>query len=159
MAYHLHTTDIDKARAVGERALKTISFRSVNFKPVCFWVSGIFKRPKVSFRPETTKRLQNFPPTSELLKEESQLHCEGLLSPKEYLEALNDMSRGKSPGTDGLPCEFYKIFCADIVETLTTPLNFSYNTGKLAISQGRGIIKLIPKKEADLNLINHSLSH
>lgn len=27
MAYHLHTTDIDKARAVAERALKTISFR------------------------------------------------------------------------------------------------------------------------------------
>ena len=27
MAYHLHTTDIDKARTVAERALKTISFR------------------------------------------------------------------------------------------------------------------------------------
>lgn len=27
MAYHLQTTDIDKARAVAERALKTISFR------------------------------------------------------------------------------------------------------------------------------------
>ena len=27
MAYHLHTTDFDKARAVAERALKTISVR------------------------------------------------------------------------------------------------------------------------------------
>lgn len=27
MAYHLQTTNIDKARAVAERALKTISFR------------------------------------------------------------------------------------------------------------------------------------
>ena len=31
MAYYLHLTEIDKARGVAERALKTISFRSVNF--------------------------------------------------------------------------------------------------------------------------------
>ena len=31
MAYHLHTANIEKAKEVAERALKTISFRSVNF--------------------------------------------------------------------------------------------------------------------------------
>ena len=31
MAYHLHTAEVDKARAVAERALKTISFRYLLF--------------------------------------------------------------------------------------------------------------------------------
>ncbi|KAL9983734.1 hypothetical protein ACROYT_G005955 [Oculina patagonica] len=38
MAYHLHTTDIDKARAVAERALKTISFREEQEK-LNVWVA------------------------------------------------------------------------------------------------------------------------
>ena len=36
--------------------------------------------------------------------------CEGLLTEKECLEALKTMEPGKSPGTDGLPAEFYKVF-------------------------------------------------
>ena len=80
-----------------------------------------------------------FPPTSERLNEESQLHCEGLVSSKECLDALNYMSPGKSPGTDGLPCEFYITFWKDIGDTLTAALNFSYNTGNLPTSQRRGI--------------------
>ncbi|CAH3151677.1 unnamed protein product, partial [Porites evermanni] len=38
MAYHLHTTDIDKAKAVAERALKTISFREEQEK-LNVWVA------------------------------------------------------------------------------------------------------------------------
>lgn len=38
MAYHLHTTDIDKARTVAERALKTISFREEQEK-LNVWVA------------------------------------------------------------------------------------------------------------------------
>ena len=33
--------------------------------------------------------------------------CEGLLTEKECLEAVKSMESGKSPGTDGLPAEFY----------------------------------------------------
>jgi len=29
MAFYLHTTEIDKARAIGQRALQTISFRYI----------------------------------------------------------------------------------------------------------------------------------
>lgn len=35
MAFHLQATEIEKARAVAERALKTISFRS-GLRPFCF---------------------------------------------------------------------------------------------------------------------------
>ena len=38
------------------------------------------------------------------------------------------MATEKTPGTDGLPCEFYKVFWKDIGETPTEALNFSYQT-------------------------------
>ena len=36
--------------------------------------------------------------------------CEGYLTKQECLKALKSMDRDKTPGTDGLPAEFYKIF-------------------------------------------------
>ena len=33
--------------------------------------------------------------------------CEGLLSATEWLESLKTMESGKSPGTNGIPAEFY----------------------------------------------------
>mgnify|MGYP000353278961 FL=1 len=43
----------------------------------------------------------------------------------------------------------------DLVEILLNSLNYSNDIGKLSISQRRGIIKLIPKKDAELNLIKN----
>ena len=63
------------------------------------------------------------------------------------------MAPEKTPGTDGLPCEFYKVFWNDFAEILVNALNHSFETGMLSISQRRGIVKLIPKKDADLKLI------
>ena len=51
--------------------------------------------------------------------------------------------------TDGLPAEFYKVFWKDVSSTLISALNYAYETGKLSITQRRGIIKLIPKKDAE----------
>ena len=62
--------------------------------------------------------------------------CEGNLKEKESLEALKTMENNKSPGNDGIPEEFYKILWNDI----------SYRLGKLPMSQRRGIINLIHKK-------------
>ena len=50
------------------------------------------------------------PPTREVLSVERKQHCEGLVSVKECLEALNGMATEKTPDTDGLPCEFIKFF-------------------------------------------------
>ena len=65
------------------------------------------------------------------------------------------MASEKSPGTDGLPSEFYKVFLEEIGGSLTSALNFSFEVGQLPISQRRGIIKLMPKKDADPNLIKN----
>ena len=65
------------------------------------------------------------------------------------------MASEKTPGSDGLPCEFYKVFWNDLAEILLNALNFSFETGQLSISQRRGIVKLIPKKDAELILIKN----
>ena len=65
------------------------------------------------------------------------------------------MASEKTPGSDGLPCEFYKVFWNDLAEILLNALNFSFETGQLSISQRRGIVKLIPKKDAELFLIKN----
>ena len=75
--------------------------------------------------------------------------CEGALTEKECLEALKDMGTEKTPGTDGLPAEFYKVFWNDISAILIRALNYAYETGQLSVTQRRGIIKLIPKKDAE----------
>ena len=80
-------------------------------------------------------------------------HCEGLLTKQERFEALKDNHSDKSPGSDGLPAEFYSTFWNEIAGPLLKALNHAYETGNLSITQKRGIIKLIPKKDADPHLI------
>ena len=89
------------------------------------------------------------------LSQEEQNLCEGPLTEKECLTSLKQMADGKTPGTDGLPAEFYKIFWDDISGALLAALNFAYENGQLAMTQRRGIIKLIPKKEADLKILKN----
>ena len=76
-----------------------------------------------------------FPPVRLPLINEKRSFCEGHFTAKGYFEAFKDMAAEKSPGTDGLPCEFYKIFSEDIEEILSNALNFSYEIGYLTISQ------------------------
>ena len=89
------------------------------------------------------------------LNDDDKQECEGLLTAKECLEAVKLMESGKSPGTDGLPAEFYKVFWNDISPYLVSSLNRSYQKGKLAITQRRGIISLIPKKDKALDELKH----
>ena len=90
-----------------------------------------------------------------VLNSDKQSLCEGELSINECLEALKNMVPDKSPGTDGLPCEFYKVFWNDVADILINSFNYSYEMRKLSISQRKGIIKLIPKIDANLNLIKN----
>ena len=89
------------------------------------------------------------------LNDEQQKICEGLLTKQECVEALKNMDPGKTPGTDGFPAEFYKVFWTDISTPLVASLNFAFNNGCMSITQRRGIIKLIPTKDAELYLIKN----
>ena len=89
-----------------------------------------------------------------LSKEESD-SIEGSLTKQECFNALKDMESGKSPGTDGLPSEFYQCFWKEISDPLLRALNYGFEVGQLSISQRRGIIKLIPKKSEELYYIKN----
>ena len=65
------------------------------------------------------------------------------------------MDSNKTPGSDGLPTEFYKIFWNDIADFLLGSINYAYKTGQLSVSQKRGIVKLIPKKDAEPYLVKN----
>ena len=80
--------------------------------------------------------------------------CEGPLTQTECFEALKKMESDKTPGTDGLPAEFYKVFWKDI-SYLISALNYAFDSGCLSVTQRRGVIKLIPKKDAELYFIKN----
>ena len=90
-----------------------------------------------------------------ILNEQKQKHCEGLLTASECLESLKSMESNKSPGSDGLPAEFYKVFGNDINQYLLNALNSAYTKGLLSITQRRGLITLIPKKNKPTNLLKN----
>ena len=72
--------------------------------------------------------------------------CEGYLSLEEVQIALSGMARGKSPGSDGLPAEFYITFWDVLGAVLIEVVNASLDAGSLALSQKEALISLIFKK-------------
>ena len=71
--------------------------------------------------------------------------CEGPILEEEVKVAIKFMKNNKTPGTDGLPCEFYKIFWNDLKVFLLKSYNEAFENVKLSISQTQGIITCLPK--------------
>ena len=65
------------------------------------------------------------------------------------------MEPDKTPGTDGLPADFYKLFWNDISNYLVNSINYAFGKGQLSVIQRWEIIKLIPKKDAEPDLIKN----
>ena len=65
------------------------------------------------------------------------------------------MHYNKSPGSDGITVEFYKIFWNDIKIHLINSLNYSFNNKNLTTLQKQGIISLIPKPGKNLESLSN----
>jgi len=65
------------------------------------------------------------------------------------------MDSDKTPGTDGLPAEFYKVFWKDISALLISSFNCAFESGYLSVTQRRGFIKLIPEKDPELYFVKN----
>ena len=83
------------------------------------------------------------------LDDTEKLSCEGILTDYECGNALKEMKNNKSPGSDGITTEFYKIFWNEIKAYLTNSLNYCYNIGSLNELQSQSLITLLPKPEKD----------
>ena len=55
----------------------------------------------------------------------------------------------KTPGSDGFTIEFYRFFWPAIGPIMVDSFNYAFKNGEMSISQKRGIISLIPKKDKD----------
>ena len=78
-----------------------------------------------------------------------------MISKEECLTALKEFKNNKTPGTDGFSAEFYKFFWSDLGTEMTASFNYAFQKGSLSISQKRGIISLIPKKNKDKTLLEN----
>ncbi len=63
------------------------------------------------------------------------------------------MQNNKSPGSDGITIEFYKIFWNET--HLINSLNYSFNNENLTTLQKQGIISLIPKPGKNLESLSN----
>ena len=90
-----------------------------------------------------------------IISDDERRLCEGLLTARECLESLKNMESNKTPGTDGIPVEFYKVFWNDIKPFFLASINASHAKGLLSISQRRGLLTLIPKKDKALCYIKN----
>ena len=73
--------------------------------------------------------------------------CEGLFTKEEISSALKGLQTGKSPGSDGLPTEFYVVFWDYLCDPLMQVYNERFRLGILADSQREGLLRLIHKKD------------
>ena len=88
------------------------------------------------------------------LSDIDELDMKQQLSVREIGEALYAMKHNKSPGSDGLPAEFYKYFWADLKFIVMRMVLSCYELGVMPPSLQEGIITLIPKTGKPRNKIN-----
>ena len=84
--------------------------------------------------------------------------CEGLLSAEECFVVFKGMARGKAPGVDGLPMEFYLKFWDVLGADLVEVPNCCFGSRYLAKSQWSGVILLTLKREISLTPVIGALS-
>ena len=90
-----------------------------------------------------------------ILNELEQQECGRPLTETECWESLKSMQPNKSPGSDGLPAEIYKLFWKEIHPYLLNALNYAYRNGLLSVTKRRGLITLIPNKNKAANLLKN----
>lgn len=74
--------------------------------------------------------------------------CEGVFTKEELLSALQSLPTGKSPGSDGLPTEFYTAFWDSLGDYLVLIFNERFRLGVLTDSQRQALLRLVHKKDA-----------
>ena len=98
---------------------------------------------------DNSNELQSVPITK--LNEDDRNKIEGKLTEYECKIALNEMQNNKSPGSDGISVEFYKLFWDDLSTYFIKSINYSFDIGELTVLQKQGVITLLPKQGKDLN--------
>jgi hypothetical protein len=78
-----------------------------------------------------------------------------MISEEECVKAIKSMQNGKSPGTDDLPVEFYKIFWKNIKKLVMDSFSYSYENENMSISQKQSMITLLPQQNNDIRFLKN----
>ena len=78
-----------------------------------------------------------------------------MLTEQEYYQALKHMDNGKSLGSDGFTCEFYKFFWDYVKQNVVESINYGLEKHQLSMCQRTGIITLVLKKDKPTNLLGN----
>ena len=90
-----------------------------------------------------------------VVSNEGKATCDKIFYIDELKESVRKMKNNKTPGVDGIPVEFYKIFWHDIKDILYDSYCYSIESGSLSISQKQSIITLFPKQEKDTHYLKN----
>ena len=86
--------------------------------------------------------------TSHLVESDTE-YCDLPLSQKEISDCFNLLKNNKSPGSDGLSSDFYKLFSQQLSPFLLQVFNESLFSSTPPASMTQGLINLIPKPHKD----------
>ena len=89
------------------------------------------------------------------LSEDQKNICEGTISAEECYRLLDSFDINKTPGIDGIPIEFYKIFWPLISDSFMNCINECFEKGEMSSSQKQAIIALIEKKGKDRSFLEN----
>ena len=87
-------------------------------------------------------------------KEHEQL-CAEELNLSDLTKAVAELKNGKTPGMDGLPAEFYKMYWPKVGPLLVDLVQYCYDNQVLPESTRLGVLNLIPKQGKDSRLLKN----
>ena len=114
--------------------------QQIVFEQAKFYSKLYTKQPGVSFD------LRNN--TGPILNATQRILLDSEYTCKEFGDSVRSMSNNKSPGADGLPVEFYKVFWGKLDNILLKVFNCACDNKVLHESGRIGLISLIPKKRS-----------
>ena len=94
---------------------------------------------------DNTIDLDNLLSNSKKLSPEESNSLNGPLTITELSNVLKTMKHNKTPGLDGFPVEFYKMFWKDLQIFTLRAFNESYQEGTLPLSLRQTVISCLPK--------------
>ena len=121
---------------------------------VANYYSNLFKSFDNQLTDINLEKLISDIPIRKLTKIES-AYLEKPLTVSELGAALKDMKNNKTPGVDGFPAEFVKVFWKDLKFWICASVNFSFESGLLPASLRQCVITCLPKKDKARELIKN----
>ena len=92
-----------------------------------------------------------FPHVDKTLTPEQNEALAAKISKQEILEAITSMANGKSPGSNGLPSEFFKTFSHLLVDDLLEVYGDIFSNERMSPTHRLGLIALLYKVTAQIS--------